>query len=82
MEDKLRIAYEKIEAIDEEDKNYRTEQDLVNEIRTIRNTTRALKDKMNMPYTDSDYSSSDIESNDRVHGEFQNEEGEENKPIR
>ena len=79
-EEKLRIAYEEIAAMVEEDKNDRPLEDLENERRTIRNTIRALKDKMNMPYADSDYSSSDIESNDEVHGEFNNEE-EENTPF-
>ena len=79
-DDKLRIAYEEIAAIVEEEKKYCPVQELENERRTIRNTIRALKDKMNMPYADSDYSSSDIESNDEVHGEFNNEE-EENTPF-
>ena len=80
-EDKLRIAYEESAAIVEEDKNYRPVQELENERRTIRNTIRALKDKMNMPYADSDYSLSDTESKDEVHGEFNNEEEEKIRPL-
>ena len=76
-DDKLRIAYEEIAAIVEEEKKYCPVQELENERRTIRNTIRALKDKMNMPYADSDVSSSDIESNEEVHGEFDNEEEKE-----
>ena len=80
-EDKLRIAYEEIAAIVEQDKNYRSVQDLENERQTIRNTIRALKDKMNMPYADSDYSLSDTESNDEVHGECNYEEEEKIRPL-
>ena len=78
-EEKLRIAYEEIAANVEEDKNYPPLEDLENERQTIRNTIRALKDKMNMPYADSDVSSSDIESNDEVHGELDKEEEKEEK---
>ena len=65
------MAYAHIAEMNEEDKNYRSIQELEDKLRQMKNEVRNLKDIMNIPHGESDASLSDIESND---AEIQNEE--------